>query len=84
MAGWAYVFFPETAGFALEDIHFLFENDVIVRALQDAPLGRLFIGKKRALPVEELRKRETEIDQRSIKEDDAKASDDGVANVAPI
>ncbi|KAJ3922930.1 general substrate transporter [Lentinula edodes] len=76
MAGWAYVFFPETAGFALEDIHFLFENDVIVRALQDAPLGRLFIGKKSALPVEELRKRETEIDQRSIKEDDAKASDD--------
>ncbi|KAE9405224.1 general substrate transporter [Gymnopus androsaceus JB14] len=46
MAVWTYVFLPETSGYALEDIHFLFENDVIVRALQDAPLGRLFLGGK--------------------------------------
>ncbi|KAJ3782816.1 general substrate transporter [Lentinula aff. detonsa] len=85
MAAWAYIFFPETAGHALEDIHFLFEQDVIVRALQDAPLGRLFIGKKRALPVEELKKEmEANVDQKSIKEDSGKAFDDGGANVAPI
>ncbi|KAJ3732498.1 general substrate transporter [Lentinula guzmanii] len=85
MAAWAYIFLPETAGHALEDIHFLFEQDVIVRALQDAPLGRLFIGKKRALPVEELKKEmEANVDQKSIKEDSGKAFDDGGASVAPI
>ncbi|KAJ3762660.1 general substrate transporter [Lentinula raphanica] len=86
MATWAYICLPETAGHALEDIHYLFEQDVIVRALQDAPLGRIFIGKKRAPPVEELRKKDSEVnaDRKSIKEDDGKASDDGVASVAPI
>ncbi|KAJ3714087.1 general substrate transporter [Lentinula raphanica] len=86
MATWAYICLPETAGHALEDIHYLFEQDVIVRALQDAPLGRIFIAKKRAPPVEELRKRDSEVnaDRKSIKEDDGKASDDGVASVAPI
>lgn len=51
---WAYVFLPETKGVALEDIKYLFENDMVVRALQDAPGGHLFLGKKRAPPVAEL------------------------------
>ena len=88
MSFWAYVFYPETSGYALEDIHYLFENDVIVRALQDAPLGRLFLGGKRAVPVAELKKRDLNADQKSIREDDAKGSEDGqpaaMAGVAPI
>ncbi|KIK55133.1 hypothetical protein GYMLUDRAFT_176156 [Collybiopsis luxurians FD-317 M1] len=87
MAVWTYVFYPETTGYALEDIHFLFENDVILRALQDAPLGRVFIGKRRAVPVEELKKREMNEDQRSMREDDTKVSEDSRlqnAGVAPI
>ncbi|KAG2132962.1 general substrate transporter [Suillus clintonianus] len=55
MAAWAYFFLPETKGYALEDIKYLFEKDVIVRSLQDAPGGRLFLGGKRATPVEEMR-----------------------------
>ncbi|KAH7928074.1 general substrate transporter [Leucogyrophana mollusca] len=56
MAIWAYVFLPETTGYPLEDIRFLFEKDIIVRALEDAPGGRIFLGKRRAVPVEELRR----------------------------
>lgn len=55
MAVWAYVFFPETKGYALEDIKYLFEHDVIIRSLQDAPSGKLFLGGRRATPVEELK-----------------------------
>ncbi|KAK7692629.1 hypothetical protein QCA50_004262 [Cerrena zonata] len=55
MAVWAYVFFPETKGYALEDIKYLFEHDVIIRSLQDAPGGKLFLGGRRATPVEELK-----------------------------
>ncbi|KAJ7288041.1 general substrate transporter [Mycena rebaudengoi] len=55
MAFWAWLCLPETAGYALEDIGLLFEKDVILRSLQDAPGGRLFIGKRRATPVEKLR-----------------------------
>ncbi|KAI0696926.1 sugar transporter [Cytidiella melzeri] len=51
MSLWAYFFLPETKGYALEDIRYLFEDDVVVRALQDAPGGRLFLGGKRAVPV---------------------------------
>ncbi|KAF5391552.1 hypothetical protein D9757_002517 [Collybiopsis confluens] len=75
MAVWTYVFYPETSGYALEDIHYLFENDVVIRALQDAPLGRVFIGKRRAISVDELRKRETNGDRGSIKDGDTEASD---------
>ncbi|KAI0034739.1 general substrate transporter [Vararia minispora EC-137] len=55
MAVWAYALLPETTGVALEDVHYLFEDKMIVRALQDAPLGRIFLGGKRARPIEELR-----------------------------
>jgi sugar porter (SP) family MFS transporter len=51
---WVYVFLPETKGIALEDIKYLFENDMVVRALQDAPGGHVFLGKKHATPVAEL------------------------------
>jgi hypothetical protein len=56
MAAWAYFFLPETKGYALEDIKYLFEKDVMVRSLQDAPGGRVFLGGRRAMPVEEMRK----------------------------
>ena len=55
MAIWTYFFLPETKGYALEDIKYLFEYDPVVRAIQDAPGGRLFLGSKRAAPVEELK-----------------------------
>ncbi|KAK0236086.1 general substrate transporter [Armillaria nabsnona] len=54
MSIWAYVFLPETSGYALEDIKYLFEKDVIIRSLQDAPGGSFFLRGKRAVPVEEL------------------------------
>ncbi|KAL4062875.1 general substrate transporter [Scleroderma yunnanense] len=55
MVVWVYVCIPETTGYPLEDIRFLFEKDVIVRSLQDAPGGRTFLGKRRATPMEELK-----------------------------
>jgi hypothetical protein len=55
MSAWAYTYLPETAGYALEDIRYLFEKDVVLRALEDAPGGRIFIGKKHAIPVNVLR-----------------------------
>lgn len=55
MAIWTYFFLPETKGYALEDIKYLFEHDVIVRALQDAPGGRFFLHGRRATTVEELK-----------------------------
>lgn len=54
-AAWTYLFLPETKGYALEDIKYLFEKDVIVRSLEDAPGGRVFLGGKRATPVEDIR-----------------------------
>ncbi|GLB40275.1 putative major facilitator superfamily, sugar transporter (TC 2.A.1.1) family protein [Lyophyllum shimeji] len=55
MTVWAYFFLPETKGYALEDIKYLFEKDMILRSLNDAPCGRLFVGSRRATPVLELR-----------------------------
>ncbi|KAI0342634.1 general substrate transporter [Trametopsis cervina] len=69
MAIWAYFFLPETKGYALEDVRFLFDDDVMVRALQDAPGGRLFLRGRTAVPVEQL-KRAAENDMRSESESD--------------
>ncbi|KAF9466630.1 general substrate transporter [Collybia nuda] len=55
MSAWAYACLPETTGYALEDIRYLFEKDVILRALGDAPGGRVFIGQRRATLVDVLR-----------------------------
>ncbi|KAJ7261793.1 general substrate transporter [Mycena haematopus] len=52
MAVWAYVCLPETTGYALEDIGRLFEGEVILRAVGDAPGGRVFLGGRRAKVVE--------------------------------
>ncbi len=56
MALWTYFCFPETSGVALEDIKYLFERDVIIRSLQDAPGGKIFLRGKRAPSIESLRK----------------------------
>ncbi|KAG1738437.1 general substrate transporter [Suillus paluster] len=56
MAAWTYFLLPETKGYALEDIKYLFEKDVIVRSLEDAPGGRVFLGRRRATPVKEMRR----------------------------
>lgn len=79
MVFWAYVFLPETTGYALEDVHWLFEDKMIIRALQDAPGGRVFLGKRRAVPVAELRAaalgedEDRESERGTVKEDDAKS-----------
>ncbi|KAJ7689164.1 general substrate transporter [Mycena rosella] len=54
IAFWSWLCLPETSGVRLEDIGPLFEHDVILRALQDAPGGRIFIGNRRAPPVGKL------------------------------
>lgn len=61
MSVWAYVCLPETAGYALEDIKFLFEEDVIRRALFDAPGGRVFVGGREVPPVAVLRQRQWQV-----------------------
>ncbi|KAG2131440.1 general substrate transporter [Suillus bovinus] len=59
MAAWVYIFIPETSGYPLEDIKYLFEEDIIIRSLQDAPGGKIFLGKRRAVSVEELKAADT-------------------------
>lgn len=77
MSIWTYFFLPETKGRALEDIRYLFEDRVVIRALQDAPGGKLFLGGRRAAPVEELKAAaegdgsESDI-AKDVKEDDGK------------
>ncbi|KAG9315364.1 general substrate transporter [Chiua virens] len=56
MSAWVYFCLPETKGYALEDIRFLFEKDMFVRALEDAPGGRIFLGGRRSTPVTDMRK----------------------------
>ncbi|KAH7928126.1 hypothetical protein BV22DRAFT_1031122 [Leucogyrophana mollusca] len=56
MASYVYVFLPETGGYALEDTGFLFEKGMVIRALEDAPGGRIFIGKKKSIPVAEMKR----------------------------
>lgn len=60
MAIWVYVCIPETTGYPLEDVRYLFEKDILIRSLQDAPGGRIFLGKRRAIPMEELKKNATD------------------------
>ncbi|KAG6830861.1 hypothetical protein H0H92_014226 [Tricholoma furcatifolium] len=55
MAVWTYFLLPETKGLALEDMRYIFEKDVMLRSLEDAPGGRIFIGSRRAVPISELR-----------------------------
>ncbi|OAX41445.1 general substrate transporter [Rhizopogon vinicolor AM-OR11-026] len=55
MVAWVYVFIPETTGYPLEDIKYLFEKDIIIRSLEDAPGGWIFLGRRRAVSVEELK-----------------------------
>ncbi|KAJ6623978.1 general substrate transporter [Mycena sp. CBHHK59/15] len=69
MAFWVWLCLPETTGHALEDIGLLFEKDVILRSLQDAPGGRVFIGKRRATPIGELRAAEADPDAKIALED---------------
>lgn len=57
MSAWAYVCLPETKGYALEDIKYLFEQDVIIRSLQDAPGGKVFLRGRQVPPVELLKER---------------------------
>ncbi|KAJ6513054.1 general substrate transporter [Mycena sanguinolenta] len=52
MAAWAYVCLPETTGYALEDVGRLFESEVILRAVGDAPGGWVFLGGRRAKLIE--------------------------------
>ncbi|KAG2086593.1 general substrate transporter [Suillus discolor] len=59
MVAWVYIFIPETTGYPLEDIKYLFERDIILRSLEDAPLGWIFLGKRRAVSVEELKAADT-------------------------
>ncbi|KAG2114854.1 general substrate transporter [Suillus clintonianus] len=55
MVLWVYFFLPETTGYPLEDIKYLFEKDIIIRSLEDAPGGRIFLGTRRAATVHELK-----------------------------
>ncbi|KAF9223309.1 general substrate transporter [Gyrodon lividus] len=58
MAVWVWAGVPETTGVPLEDVKWLFEGELWVRCIQDAPGGRWVLGKRRALSVEELKKAE--------------------------
>jgi len=55
MSVWVYFFLPETKGYALEDMRFLFEKDMMVRALEDAPGGHIFLGGRRSTPMADIK-----------------------------
>jgi hypothetical protein len=57
VATWAYICLPETSGYALEDIKYLFEKDVIVRSLYDAPGGRILLRGRHVESVALLKER---------------------------
>jgi len=48
---------PETTGVPLEDVKWLFEEDLWLRCIQDAPGGRFLLGKRRAASIDELKQR---------------------------
>ncbi|KAJ7126820.1 general substrate transporter [Mycena epipterygia] len=77
MALWAWLCLPETTGYALEDIGLLFEKDVILRSVQDAPGGRFFLGARRAAPIEELREHDAakDLDAKVAVDDERKESE---------
>ncbi|KAJ7451602.1 general substrate transporter [Mycena latifolia] len=78
MAFWAWLCLPETAGLQLEEIGPLFEEDVILRALQDAPGGRIFIGNRRARPIGKLATIRVEDLREAVERDlDAELDDPG-------
>jgi sugar porter (SP) family MFS transporter len=83
MAAWAYVMLPETKGYALEDIKYLFEKDIIVRSLEDAPGGRVFLGGRRATAVEDMRRAADVHDSREVaqKGDEQSNESNEVANL---
>ena len=90
MAVWAYVFLPETRGYALENVRWLFEDHVVVRAMEDAPGGKVFLrSRKRATPVEVLKARAEHWDveteevrtSRSVDEKKTKRTEEKVAEV---
>jgi hypothetical protein len=80
MSVWAYLALPETAGVALEDIRFLFEERVFVRAVQDAPGGKWLLRGRRARGVEEMRTEEEERRQERLRRTSG-LSDDGKKGV---
>ncbi|KAF8442288.1 general substrate transporter [Boletus edulis BED1] len=85
MSAWVYFFLPETKGYALEDIRFLFEKDMMVRALEDVPGGRVFLRGRRSIPVAELRKAATEDSTMVARSSDEKMSEEKVeATIQPV
>ena len=58
MAVWVWAGVPETTGVPLEDVKWLFEGDPLwVQFVQDAPGGRWVLGERRAMSIEELKRR---------------------------
>ncbi|KAH7913229.1 general substrate transporter [Hygrophoropsis aurantiaca] len=85
MTVWTYILLPETTGYALEDVKYLFEKDVMVRSLQDAPGGRIFLGGRRAIPVAELRRAALGESDKSIQSEKQGMQDDySVGQEVPI
>lgn len=76
MAVWAYFLLPETQGIALEDIKWLFEEGMIVRSLQDAPGGSIFLRGKRVPPVSDLKKTVDERDRSTPDDTDEQQTPD--------
>ncbi|KAG9316128.1 general substrate transporter [Chiua virens] len=55
MAALVWVGVPETTGVPLEDVKWLFEGELWIRCVQDAPGGRWILRKRRARSIEELK-----------------------------
>lgn len=88
MALWAYICLPETSAYALEDIKYLFEKDVILRSIQDAPGGKIFLRGKRAPPVEELKRQHEAAEglgaERTAETGGRRSSDTSSSKEAPV